>query len=114
MSGRSSEEERHPPKMQHVGSIPTARSISEPQLAYGAAESVLEAIGESESVSVTLVALRLGLGWRGRRQVRVALKRLVRGGILHCRPRDTKTGRGGRLLFWRNASVAKLDTASGS
>ena len=76
-----------------AGSIPVIAPLSREA-------TVLNRIAESEGVSVTSMVTRLG---GGRRQMRVKLMRLVRAGLLQCRPRDTVTGRGGRVLFSRRS-----------
>ena len=58
-------------------------------------------ITEAEAVSVTQMVQRLGRPDNARRTLRGHLKRLVRVGLLQCRARDTTSGRGGRVIFWR-------------
>lgn len=63
-------------------------------------------IAPNDIVSVTSMVVRRDgheKPWRGRRQMRRKLMRLVRTGELQCRPRDTVTGRGGRVLFSRRS-----------
>lgn len=60
---------------------------------------ILSHIHEIEAVTVTEMVERLHLPPNARRTMRGHLRRLVRDGVLRARPRDTASGRGGRVLF---------------
>ena len=64
-------------------------------------EQLLAEIIDTEAVSVTEMVSRLGWRPTARRCMRQRLKRLVKNGLLQSRPRDTISGRGGRVIFWK-------------